>query len=86
VGLRFLRQNPRAEACITKIVPEMGRAAGGGAGRSWGVGKFKREKIDVKPELFALVRRPGQTQGVQYGEDHEAGCDKHWALSRSEAF
>jgi hypothetical protein len=41
----------------------MGRAAGRGAGRSWGMGKFK--KYTVEPELSGPVCGARQTQEDQ---------------------
>src|ERR1700692_1485619 len=48
IRLRVSSKNRTAKSgCATEIrcelTPEMGRAAGGGAGRSWGVGKFKKK-------------------------------------------
>jgi hypothetical protein len=48
----------------SKSSPEKGRAAAGGNGRSWGMGKF--EKNVVKIALPDPIRRTGQTQENQH--------------------
>jgi hypothetical protein len=81
ISLRVSSKNRTAKSgCATEIrcewTPEMGRAAGGGAGRSWGVGKFKK-KVVVEPELPGLVRWADQTQENQHSEHRDAGYDNH---------
>jgi hypothetical protein len=64
----------------------MGRAAGGGAGRSWGMGKFK---IDTeKPKLSGpgFVRGTRQTQEDQQSKHRDADCSNHRFLGRSKLF
>jgi hypothetical protein len=48
----------------------MGRAAGGGTGRSWGMGKFM--KIAVEPWLPHPIRGAGRTQENQESEYRDA--------------
>jgi len=55
--------------------PEMGRAAGGEAGRSWGMGKI--EKDAVEPKLSEPVRRTDQTQKDQHSEHRDADYGNH---------
>ena len=60
--------------------PEMGKAAGGGTGRSWGMGKFK--KIAVDPELSEPVRRTCHTQEEQQSKHRDANYSNHRVLGR----
>ena len=62
---------------VNFAVLEMGRAAAGGDGRSWGVGKLK--KIFVEAELPGLVRWTGQTQEDQNSENRDTGYGHHRA-------
>ena len=65
--------------CPTKtcseLRPEMGRAAGRGAGRSWGMGKIKKGAVET--ELLDPIRGTRQTQEDQYGKHRDADCGNH---------
>ncbi len=61
----------------------MGRAAGGGAGRAWGMGKVK--KTVREPKLPDPIRRSGQTQENQESEHRDTDYGNHRVLS-SECF
>ncbi len=56
----------------------MGRAAGGGTGRSWGMGKFKIDAIELW--LSHPIRGAGQTQENQESEYRDADYGNHRVL------
>jgi hypothetical protein len=64
-------------ACATKTYSnrclKWGERPVGGAGRSWGVGKFKKDAVEE--ELSGLVRGTDQAQEDQHGEHRDAGYD-----------
>jgi hypothetical protein len=59
----------------SELTPEMGRAAGRGAGRSWGMGKLKN--VVVEPELSDPARGTRQTQEDQQSKHRDADCGNH---------
>ena len=62
-------------AIVAKQGLKMGRAAGGVAGRSWGMGKVK--KGAVVPELPGPVPRTGQAQEDQNSQYRDANHGNH---------
>jgi hypothetical protein len=63
----------------------MGRAAGGGAGRSWGMGKFKKDAAGPELSGPGFVYGSGQTQEDQYNEYRHTDYDNHRRPRPSEA-